>query len=142
MCEGMGSSLWFLANLFENMPRARDSGHPGRTSQYRSLSDAAFRSTDGVGVATMYDFGAEPSRPAFLLCTLPPTGRPMTGNTRYRPVCSTLVGRELHPLDWNKRFHHLVKQFLLFQVSKRDSRKYSWRPLEAFTERRNTTALQ
>jgi integrase/recombinase XerD len=28
VCEGMGSSLWFLASLFENMPRARDSGHP------------------------------------------------------------------------------------------------------------------
>jgi hypothetical protein len=51
--EEMGSSLWFLASLFGNMPRARDSGHPDRTSQYRSLSDAAFRSTDGVGVATM-----------------------------------------------------------------------------------------
>ena len=49
----MGSSLWFLASLFENMPRARDSGHPDRASQYRSLSDAAFRSTDGVGVAMM-----------------------------------------------------------------------------------------
>jgi len=53
VCEEMGSSLWFLASLFENMPRARDSGHPDRTSQYRSLSDAAFRTTDGVGVATM-----------------------------------------------------------------------------------------
>jgi hypothetical protein len=83
VCEEMGSSLWFLASLFENMPRARDSGHPDRTSQYRSLSDAAFRSTDGVGVATMEDFGAESSRPASLLCTLPPTGYPINGNTHY-----------------------------------------------------------
>jgi hypothetical protein len=32
--------------------------------------DAAFRHTNGVGIATMYLFGAESSRPASSLCTL------------------------------------------------------------------------
>jgi hypothetical protein len=48
VCEGMGSSLWFLASLFENMPRARDSGHPGRPRK-TVLPDAAFREANGVG---------------------------------------------------------------------------------------------
>ena len=82
MCEEMGSSLWFLASLFENMPRARDSGHPGRPRK-TVLPDAAFREANGVGVATKNDFGAESSRPASLLCTLPLTSHPMSGNTRY-----------------------------------------------------------
>jgi hypothetical protein len=51
VCEEMGSSLWFLASLFENMPRARDSGHPGRPRK-TVLPDAAFREANGVGVAT------------------------------------------------------------------------------------------
>jgi hypothetical protein len=32
--------------------------------------DAAFRDRNGVGIAMINDFGAESSRPAFLLCTL------------------------------------------------------------------------
>jgi len=84
------------------MPRARDSADPGTTSLYRSLPDAAFRLVNGVGIATRLDFGAEPSRPTSSLCTLrSPTSRPVNGNTRYWPVCSTLVRRELHPLDCN-----------------------------------------
>jgi len=30
-----------------------------------------------------------------------PTSRPVNGNTRYWPVCSTLARRDLHPLDCN-----------------------------------------
>src|SRR5215469_18755369 len=38
--------------------------------------DAAFRCRNGVGIAMVNDFGAEPSRPASLLCTLPPRRSP------------------------------------------------------------------
>jgi hypothetical protein len=41
--EETESSLGFLDNPCGSMPRARDSGDPGTTSQYRSLPDAAFR---------------------------------------------------------------------------------------------------
>ena len=37
-----------------------------------------------------------------------PTSRPVNGNTRFRPVCSTLTGRDLHPLDSIKKFHRLI----------------------------------
>jgi len=37
-----------------------------------------------------------------------PTSHPVNGNTRYRPACSALTGRDLHPLDSNKRFHRLI----------------------------------
>ena len=33
-----------------------------------------------------------------------PTSRPVNGKTHYRPVCSTLIRWDLHPLDDNKRF--------------------------------------
>jgi hypothetical protein len=49
--------------------------------------DAAFRYRNGVGIAMVNDFGAEPSRPASSLCTLPPFGRPTRGNTRYWSAC-------------------------------------------------------
>ena len=66
----MASSLGFLGNPYGSMPRARDSGDPSTTSLYRSLPDAAFPFVNGVGIATRLDFGAEPSRPTFSLCTL------------------------------------------------------------------------
>jgi hypothetical protein len=47
----------------------------------------AFRYRNGVGIAMVNDFGAEPSRPASSLCTLPPVGRPTRGNTRYWSAC-------------------------------------------------------
>ena len=61
-------------------------GTPATPGQPRVLGclDAAFRWTNGVGVAMMNDVGAESSWPAFLLCTLPPVGRPPKGNTRFR----------------------------------------------------------
>jgi hypothetical protein len=29
----------------------------------------------------------------------------MNGNTRYRPACYSLAERDLHPLDFDKKFH-------------------------------------
>jgi len=37
-----------------------------------------------------------------------PTSRPVNGNTRFRPVCSTVTGRDLHPLDSIKKFHRFI----------------------------------
>src|SRR5713226_9277958 len=37
-----------------------------------------------------------------------PTSPPVNGNTRFRPVCSTVTGRDLHPLDSIKKFHGLI----------------------------------
>ena len=47
-------------------------GTPATPEQPRTIGclGAAFRCPNGVGVAMMYDVGAESSRPAFLLCTL------------------------------------------------------------------------
>ena len=47
-------------------------GTPATPEQPRTIGclDAAFRYPNGVGVAMMYDVGAESSRPAFLLCKL------------------------------------------------------------------------
>jgi hypothetical protein len=50
-------------------------------------TDAAFRCRNGVSIAMVNDFGAEPSRPASSLCTLPPVSRPTRGNTRYWSAC-------------------------------------------------------
>ena len=67
--EEMESSPGFLGNPFGSMPRARDSGDPGATSHYRR-PDTAFHLVNSVGIATSRVFGAEPLRPASLLCTL------------------------------------------------------------------------
>jgi hypothetical protein len=47
-------------------------GTPATPEQPRTIGrlNAAFRCPNGVGVAMMYDVGAESSRPASLLCTL------------------------------------------------------------------------
>jgi len=37
-----------------------------------------------------------------------PTSRPVNGNTRFRSVCWTVTGRDLHPLDFIKKFHRLI----------------------------------
>src|SRR5215472_18786331 len=62
--------------------------------------DTAFRQADGVDVATRNVFGAEPSRPASLLCTL--RTHPSPGEWQHSlPACSlALPGRDLHPLDF------------------------------------------
>src|ERR1700692_1958750 len=38
----------------------------------------------------------------------PLTSHPVNGNTRFQPVCSTVAGRDLHPLDSIKKFHRLI----------------------------------
>ena len=59
---------------------------------------------NGVGIATVADFGAESSRPASLLCTLRTHQSP--GEWQHSlPACSlALTGRDLHPLDFIKWF--------------------------------------
>ena len=54
--ERMGSSLGFPANLFGNMPRAKDTADPSTTSQYRLLLNAAFRLFENVGIGTVNRF--------------------------------------------------------------------------------------
>jgi hypothetical protein len=71
--------------------------------------DAAFRYRNGVGIAMVNDFGAEPSRPASSLCTLPPVGRPTSGNTRYWSACCALARPDLHRRDFFERFHCLIQ---------------------------------
>ena len=54
------------------------------------------------------DFGAD-LRGLFPRCVrFTPTSHPASSNTRYWPVCSTLARRESHPLDYIKKFHHLI----------------------------------
>jgi hypothetical protein len=60
--------LWEI--LLETCPELGTPAIPGRPSQLRSFPDAAFRWADGVGITAIFDFGAESSRPACLLCTL------------------------------------------------------------------------
>src|SRR6266568_6870957 len=50
-----------------------------------------------------------------------PTSHPVNGNTRFRPVCSTLTGRDLHPLDSNKKFHRFISVPPLPDFSQRDN---------------------
>ena len=100
----------------ETCPELGTPAIPGRPSQLWSYPDAAFRSTNGVGIATIKDFGAEPSRPASLLCTL--RTHPSPGEWQHSlPACSlALAGRDLHPLDFIKWFHLLHYWFLLFHA--------------------------
>jgi len=69
------------------MPRARDSGDPRATSQVLVVWMLPSAALTTSASRWWNDFGAEPSRPAFLLCTLQPVSRPTRGNTRYRPAC-------------------------------------------------------
>src|SRR6266852_6861277 len=59
-----------------------------------------------------FDFGAEPSRPASLLCTLRTHQSP--GEWQHSlPACSlALTGRDFHPLDFIKWFPLLHYWFL------------------------------
>src|SRR6516164_11749866 len=110
------SSPRFMGIHLETCPELGTPAIPGRPSQLRSYPDAAFRSTNGVGIATIKDFGAEPSRPASLLCTLRTHQSP--GEWQHSlPACSlALAGRVLHPLDFIKWFHLLHYWFLLFHA--------------------------
>jgi hypothetical protein len=71
---------------------------------------------NGVGIATVADFGAESSRPASLLCTLRTHQSP--GEWQHSlPACSlALAGRDSHPLDFIKWFPLLHYWFLHFHV--------------------------
>ena len=71
---------------------------------------------NGVGIATVADFGAESSRPASLLCTLRTHQSP--GEWQHSlPACSlALTGRDLHPLDFIKWFPLLHCRFLHFHA--------------------------
>jgi hypothetical protein len=71
---------------------------------------------NGVGIATVADFGAESSRPASLLCTLRTHQSP--GEWQHSlPACSlALAGRDSHPLDFIKWFPLLHYWFLHFHA--------------------------
>jgi hypothetical protein len=119
--EEMGSSLGFLENPFGSMPRARDSGGPVRPHP-TGRPGTAFRSHNSVGVRHGFDFGAESSRPASLLCTLR-THRSPGEWQHVLPACwLALAGRDSHPLDSTKRFHWLISAPPLPSFSQRDMR--------------------
>src|SRR6516165_535187 len=71
---------------------------------------------NGVGIATLADFGAESSRPASLLCTL--RTQQLPGEWQHSlPACSlALAGRDSHPLDFIKWFPLLHYWFLHFHA--------------------------
>ena len=122
--EEMGSSLGFLENPFGSMPRARDSGGPVRPHP-TGRPGTAFRSHNSVGVRHGFDFGAESSRPASLLCTLR-THRSPGEWQHWLPACwLALAGRDSHPLDSTKRFHWLISAPPLPSFSQRDMRVHS-----------------
>ena len=76
---------------------------------------------NGVGIATVADFGAESSRPASLLCTLRTHQSP--GEWQHSlPACLlTLAGRDLHPLDSIKKFHRFIFGSSPSTLSQRDN---------------------
>jgi len=104
-CERRWRALLGLWEIpLETCPELGTPAIPGRPSQLRSYPDAAFRSTNGVGIATIKDFGAESSRPASLLSTLRTHQSPSEWQDSL-PACSlALAVRDLHPLDFIKRF--------------------------------------
>jgi hypothetical protein len=119
--EEIGSSLGFLENPFGSMPRARDSGGPVRPHP-TGRPGTAFRSHNSVGVRHRFDFGAESSRPASLLCTLR-THRSPGEWQHVLPACwLALAERDSHPLDSTKRFHWLISAPPLPSFSQRDMR--------------------
>ena len=114
--SGDGELSWVHGKSLETCPELGTPAIPGRPSQLRSYPDAAFRSPNGVGIATKTDFGAESSRPASLLCTLRTHQSP--GEWQHSlPACSlALAGRDLHPLDFGKWFPLLHCWFLHFHA--------------------------
>ena len=85
-------------------------GTPATSIRPRNIGrpNAAFRFVNSVGIATSRI--SELNLQSLLPCCVrfAPTSCPVNGNTRFRPVCSTLAGRDLHPLDSNKKFHRLI----------------------------------
>jgi hypothetical protein len=104
----MASSPGFLGNPFGNMPRASDSGDFGPPFAIAVVPDTAFRHFNDVGIATIVI--SELNLHGLLPCCVrfAPTRLPVNGNTRFRPVCSTVTGRDLHPLDSIKKFHRFI----------------------------------
>ncbi len=80
------------------MPRARDSGDPGATSALLTAS-----ASQPAEFSELNLHGLLPYCVRFA-----PTSRPVNGNTRFRSVCWTVTGRDLHPLDFIKKFHRLI----------------------------------
>ena len=99
----------------EACPEIRDSGDPGATSRYRT-TECCLPPCQQPRHRNKPVFGAESLRPAFLLCTL--RAHQSHGEWQHSlPACSlALAGQDLHPLDSNKKFHHLIFGFLLFQT--------------------------
>jgi hypothetical protein len=85
-------------------------GTPAIPARPRNIGppDAAFRLVNSVGIATSRF--SELNLHGLLPCCVrfAPTSRPVNGNTRFRPVCSTVTGRDLHPLDSIMKFHRLI----------------------------------
>jgi hypothetical protein len=85
-------------------------GTPAIPAQPRDIGppDAAFRFVNSVGIATHRI--SELNLHGLLPCCVrfAPTSHPANGNTRFRPVCSTVTGRDLHPLDFIKKFYRLI----------------------------------
>src|SRR6202011_1151338 len=122
-CCTTGSRSWLGSWRIPlgSMPRARDSGGPVRPHP-TGRPGTAFRSHNSVGVRHVFDFGAESSRPASLLCTLR-THRSPGEWQHVLPACwLALAGRDSHPLDSTKRFHWLISAPPLPSFSQRDMR--------------------
>jgi hypothetical protein len=81
---------------------------PATPGQPRSngCPDAALRLVNGVGIATMDDFGAEFITACFLAvyASHPPVTRRMATLATGLPA-TALTGLDLHQLDFSKRFH-------------------------------------
>ena len=102
--EETGRYPKFLGNPFESVPRARDSGDPNGLA-LSAVQFAAFDRIDSLGFATSNDFGAESSRPTFLLSTLQP--RPVTRPEARLATglpATALTGLDFHQLDSFERF--------------------------------------
>ena len=91
--------------------RPRNNGRPG----------TAFREANNVGIRDEKDFGAEPSRPASSLCTLRTHQSPSEWQHSLPACLLALAGRDLHPLDSNKRFQLLMLDPPLPSFSQRNS---------------------
>ena len=100
----------------ETCPELTTPAIPGRPSHCGRTRMLPSTRQNGVGIATLADFGAESSRPASLLCTL--RTHQLPGEWQHSlPACSlALAGRDSHPLDFIKWFPLLHSWFLHFHA--------------------------
>ena len=100
----------------ETCPELGTPAIPGRPSQLRSSRMLPSTLLTASAYATSTDFGADPSRPASLLCTLRTHQSP--GEWQHSlPACSlALAVRDSHPLDFFKWFPLLHFWFLHFHA--------------------------